>query len=171
MYSIYALKCPTLKEVVYVGMTKDVVKRYYQHTRKKTNNPKKDGWVLGLKQKGLKPLLEILDTGLNLYDAEENEKYFISKLNPLFNTLDGGLMPPSQKGKKQSVETKRKRFENSPLKKIVIQKTKDGEFIKEFEGVREAWRITGIDHRSIAAVASGSKIRKTAGGFIWKYLD
>ena len=54
--------------------------------------------------------------------------------------------------------------------KKVIQKTKNGDFVKEFEGVREAYRMTGIDHRSISQVAAGSKIRKSAGGYIWEYI-
>lgn len=45
-----------------------------------------------------------------------------------------------------------------------------GNTVNEFDGVREACRITNIDHRSIAAVAAGSKIRKTAGGYKWEYV-
>lgn len=51
----------------------------------------------------------------------------------------------------------------------VHQYSKCGKFIKTYFGVREAGRITGIDHRSIQQVAGGSKVRKSAGGFIWKY--
>jgi len=54
-------------------------------------------------------------------------------------------------------------------KKQVHQINKQNELIQTFDGVREAGRITGIDHRSISAVASGSKVRKTAGGYKWKY--
>lgn len=54
-------------------------------------------------------------------------------------------------------------------KKQVHQINKSGELIAIFDGVRDAGRITGIDHRSISAVASGSKVRKTAGGYKWKY--
>lgn len=45
-----------------------------------------------------------------------------------------------------------------------------GNDVNEFNGVREAGRLTNIDHRSIAAVAAGSKVRKTAGGYKWEYL-
>lgn len=57
----------------------------------------------------------------------------------------------------------------SVLKKQVLQYSKDGEFLKTFSGVREAGRVTGIDHRSIQQVANGSLVRKSAGGFVWKY--
>ena len=54
--------------------------------------------------------------------------------------------------------------------KIVIQRTKTGEFLNEFLGVREACRITGIDHRSIASVAGNKNPKRhTAGGFNWEY--
>ena len=168
LYSIYSLKCPISKNVVYVGITKNVVDRYSRHLRDKAN-VKKWEWVLDLKSKGLIPLLEIIESGLNQYEAEEKEKYYISIYENLFNIQQGGLTPPTRRGSKPSVETRRKMFDNSPLKKIVIQKTKQGEFIKEFKGVREACRLTGIDHRSIAQVAGGSKIRKSAGGYLWEY--
>jgi len=54
--------------------------------------------------------------------------------------------------------------------KKVLQIDKEGNIVAEFEGVREAGRITGIDHRSIAEIANGSnKKRHTAGNFKWKY--
>lgn len=48
---------------------------------------------------------------------------------------------------------------------------KNGDVLAEFEGVRRACEITGIDHRSISQVAAGSAVRKTAGGFLWKYKN
>lgn len=54
--------------------------------------------------------------------------------------------------------------------KAVIQKTKDGVFVNEFKGVREAGRQTGIDHRSIAEVANKSNPKRhSAGGYKWEY--
>lgn len=57
------------------------------------------------------------------------------------------------------------------LCKPVLQVDKSGNVVAEFEGVRIAYSQTGIDHRSIAAVAGGSAIRKTAGGYHWKYKE
>lgn len=51
--------------------------------------------------------------------------------------------------------------------KVVLQYTLDGEFINEFVSVKDASRITGILHASIASAARGD--RERAGGFIWKY--
>ena len=58
------------------------------------------------------------------------------------------------------------------LMKPVLQFDKNGNLIKEFNGVREAGRVTNIDHRSIQSVASGSNPqRKYAGGFVWRYKN
>jgi group I intron endonuclease len=58
------------------------------------------------------------------------------------------------------------------LCKPVLQIDTNGNLVAEFEGVRIAHAKTGIDHRSIAAVAAGTHpTRKRAGGYIWKYKD
>lgn len=51
----------------------------------------------------------------------------------------------------------------------IIQLSKDGVFINEYQSATEANRILGIDSSSIIACCRGK--RKTAGGSIWKYLD
>ena len=49
----------------------------------------------------------------------------------------------------------------------VLQYSKDGEFIKEYESIKEAIEKTGVLH--ISCVCRGE--RKTAGGYIWKYKE
>lgn len=56
------------------------------------------------------------------------------------------------------------------LKKKVGQFDKQGNLINTFEGTREAERKTGINSSQISAVALGKPKRKTAGGYVWKYL-
>lgn len=170
-YTIYLLRCPLTKDVKYVGMTTNVKRRYYKHCAPSNkDNYAKHQWLIELKKNKTLPLLEILHSNIEVKEAIELEKKYINEYDNLFNILEGGLMPPSQKGKKFSEKTTQKKIETSPLKKRVGQFDKNNNFISEFFGVREAQRQTRIDHRSIAAVASGSKIRKTAGGFIWKYI-
>lgn len=53
--------------------------------------------------------------------------------------------------------------------KPVIQLTKEGEFVKEYPNIKTAARATGVNDSHISAVASGSKIRRTAGGFKWVF--
>lgn len=54
------------------------------------------------------------------------------------------------------------------IKKPVAQYDKQGKLIATFDGVRIAGRETGVQSSSIGKVANGE--RKTAGGFVWKYL-
>jgi hypothetical protein len=55
------------------------------------------------------------------------------------------------------------------VSKSVFQFTKDGEFVCEYFGAREAARCTNIVPSSIIECCNGK--RKSAGGFIWKYKD
>ncbi len=56
-----------------------------------------------------------------------------------------------------------------PKKKIVIQKNLDGKFIQEFEGIREAGKIIGVDYSSIIKCCKDKA--KTAGGYKWEYKN
>ena len=53
--------------------------------------------------------------------------------------------------------------------KSVGQCTLDGELIKVWPSPHEAERRAGFDHSAISKVANGK--RKTAYGFIWKYIE
>ncbi len=58
---------------------------------------------------------------------------------------------------------------NNEQSKKVYQYSLDGKLIAKFDGVREAGRITGIQSSTIGKVAKGNTIRKTAGGYVWRY--
>lgn len=55
------------------------------------------------------------------------------------------------------------------LSKPVLQFTKDGIFINEWGGIREAGREIGMPHTHISSVCKG--LVKSAGGFVWKYKE
>lgn len=61
MIYIYTLTDPISKEVRYIGKTKNIEKRYYKHITENRNNTYKEQWIVGLKKKGLLPIIEILD--------------------------------------------------------------------------------------------------------------
>jgi len=176
-YTVYALISPETNTPFYVGVTGNMKQRIWEHYGCKQRNAKqKNEYILSLKEKGYKPLFSILEQDIiSKTGAEVIESNYITKYKllgyVLFNRNEGGNKPPSNKGKVFTETEKRNRFLISPLKKTVIQLTKKGEFVNEFLGVREACRITGIDHRSIAQVAAGSKIRKSAGGYKWEYKE
>lgn len=54
-------------------------------------------------------------------------------------------------------------------KRPCLQFSKTGELIAEYSCIRDAERVTGIDHITISRTCRG--ILKTSGGYIWKYKD
>jgi len=52
--------------------------------------------------------------------------------------------------------------------KQVIQYSKNGEYIDQYDSVQISSEKTGIDHRNIASVARGEM--PTTGGFVWIYI-
>ena len=68
---------------------------------------------------------------------------------------------------KTVIGVKKKTGEVGRKTKIVVQKTIDGNFIKEYNGIGEASRKTGIKCPHISCCCL--KKYKTAGGFVWEY--
>ena len=212
MRYIYLLKDPTTKEVVYVGETSNIKKRFDAHKWGSRSNDSKEKleWAYNLKKLGLEPILEIVDFAKDKNEAliKEN-KHIVDCLNKnikLFNIdntksikqydFEGnliaeysskvvakkltGIIPRDKRMSaggyfwsydKFDKELVNKKDDWKTVKcKRVAQLDKKGNIIKIFEGVRIACKLTNIDHRSISQVASGSKIRKTAGGFKWQYI-
>jgi predicted GIY-YIG superfamily endonuclease len=205
MHFIYTLSCPLDNNVKYIGQTTNIKIRYVGHLCDNKSKEKFD-WIQELKQKNLKPKLNVLEVVENKDEALKKESELI-RLSlkdgaKLFNSnyqkayykfdLKGELIDViiTVRGQKSNVKMNRhthngfvyntenifpqwkldSKFEGlSKQKKIVYQYTKNGIFVNEFFGVREACRITGIDHRSISQVAGNSIVRKSAGGYLWMY--
>lgn len=72
----------------------------------------------------------------------------------------------AQKGKPKSEETKAKMKANNANKSPVIQFTKDGKFIAEYNTMTAAYQATGIRPSQIRRVILGTS---SYGQFIWKY--
>ena len=77
-----------------------------------------------------------------------------------------GIIFTEEHRKKMSQANKGKIY--APTKSV-IQYSKDGEFIAEYNSVMEASRYTGCDNSIICKCCKGT--RKSAGGFIWKYKE
>lgn len=56
---------------------------------------------------------------------------------------------------------------NLDQSKPILQFTKDGQFVAEYQSAIEAERQTNTDHSNILKCCNGK--RKTANGFIWRY--
>lgn len=53
--------------------------------------------------------------------------------------------------------------------KPILQYSKSGDFIREWQGAREIEKLLGINHTSIIQSCKGRY--KSAGGFVWKYKE
>ena len=58
---------------------------------------------------------------------------------------------------------------NERVSRKILQYSKSGEFIREWQGAREVERVLGIDNSHINACCRGKL--KSAYGFIWKYKE
>lgn len=65
-----------------------------------------------------------------------------------------------------SIQNKNKGYTNNLP---VLQYTKAGEFVAEYESIQDAKNKTGINSGGIWNVCNGKKGQKTSGGFMWKY--
>ena len=65
-YNIYTLTCPISGFIKYVGISNNHNRRYLEHLGYKydTNKHKKN-WINSLKNKGLKPKINILESLIN----------------------------------------------------------------------------------------------------------
>lgn len=105
------------------------------------------------------------------------EQELIDKISPkrLYNLCP---VAGSTKGKKHTQETKDKIRESvfgkefqSRQKPVLQIDILTGEVINEFKTSRFAGIALSINHAHIFEICKGSKSRKTAGGFIWKYKN
>ena len=55
------------------------------------------------------------------------------------------------------------------ISKKILQYSKSGEFIREWQSAAEVERVLGIDNSNITKCCKGK--RKSAGGFVWKYKE
>lgn len=76
-HTVYKLSDPRNFDVRYVGMTVNIVTRYQQHLNCKENNPKKNGWVQSLVNRGIFPIMEQIDKVRGFQKAREIESYWL----------------------------------------------------------------------------------------------
>jgi len=138
---IYTLSDPITNDVRYIGKTNDVKFRFNDHIKKSKNNKThKDKWISSLLNKGLKPLISIIDT-VHEDGWEFWEIFYISLFKTwgfnLVNHTEGGdggsfkehtyeskmKMSKSRFGKsrKPFTEEHRKNLSDSAKKKIITK--------------------------------------------------
>lgn len=203
MVKIYTLKDPITNEIRYVGKTnKELNIRYNAHiSAYKLSKEKsyKNSWIISLKNKGLRPIIEILD---EVKDSEWMfwEQYWISQMFTwgynLTNMTKGGegcLGGTGCLGYKHTKEAKQNiSLKNSSPKsqvwmdkvstamkktvaKPILQFDKENNFIKEwisFYDAADNINLEGSRKSTIKNIhACCNNKRKSAYNFIWKYKE
>lgn len=101
-------------------------------------------------------------------DHKDTERLNNQPSNLRWVTRKGNLNNPLTR--KHSSEIHTGFLINHPnISKRVFQYTLDGEYVKDYPSVSEGERQTGIKKENISRCCLG--IRKTAGGYIWKYAS
>ncbi len=152
--------------------------RFRQHLRNLEKNKHDSKYLQNVVNKygiaGLRfEIIEVINSTDRAYILER-EQYYLDLLNPKYNSSKLAKCPtvPYTKERKEAASQRRKGipFVETAYEKIrrkVKQYTKDDIFIKEYFSIQIASDETNIDRATISKCASG--IRKTAGGFKWKF--
>src|SRR6266487_2241180 len=95
-YTIYKLSDPRTNLIHYVGLTKNIHKRYAQHLLFPfVGNETKGNWLLNLEKDGLMPVLEVIEHDLSWEVGKQREKFWIryyqSQNAPLTNITHKSL--------------------------------------------------------------------------------
>lgn len=204
MGHIYSLNDPISDIPRYIGFSTRVKTRYTLHcnSQEKTH---KGNWIRSLKEKGLKPKLDILDE-VSVEEIKFWEIYYISLykswgfnlVNGTFGgdgtlglsriitkemiakgletrIINGSLQRVAQINKESGLnEWARQRMlsDKNPGKKQmkpVLQYSKNGKFIKEFESAAIVEREFGFNANGIGLCCKNKF--STSNGFRWKYKD
>ena len=119
---IYTLSCPESRLVRYVGKSDNPHKRYQRHMEG-VDGTKNSSWIISLKNKGLKPVMEIVDK-VPYCDWELHEIRYINLFKAMganLNNLQSGGSRP--KDHKESIAKRIKTKSNKPY--VLSDKQKD----------------------------------------------
>ena len=171
MNYIYTITDPRTEKVFYVGQTTDPKTRFKEHKFKKYSaNQEKRRIIESIKKEGMMPVFKILHSIKDPVVADKKEKEVIlSFKGTLCNIFTTGKLGEAEKRIKKYTPNK-KLSAASTCKKPVAMINNNNEVVKVWESVCMASAETGIARGSIACVARGDKRRKSAGGYLWKYI-
>lgn len=99
----------------------------------------------------------------------ENHANVSGKKNPMYGKNSEDYMTEEAIQMRRKKISKAFKGEKNPRARAVIQLSNNGDFIKKYDFIKQAAKELNINRQSISACCKG-KI-KSAGGYMWKYLD
>lgn len=161
---IYILRDPITKKIRYVGKTNNIKQRYKNHINKnRDKKTHKRNWINKLREKGKKPIIEIIDEANNTNWKEKEKywiRYYLDKNCKLVNETNGG--DGLSFGNKTSYK------KGNGMKKVVVMDN-DGCIIDVYPSIKDASLFYGLSEGSVSNVLS--KKWKKCKGLIWILYD
>lgn len=178
---IYTLNCPITGLVRYVGKTNNIKERFRKHISER-NKTKKCKWIIGLKNKNLKPQFEVIDEcgSDNWQDVERGYiKLFKSFGAELLNQMPGGEGGATMLGRNLTNEQRQKISASKIGMKredlIMINKVSKGYRINQYDlsgklisthmTINDAAKAIGRSSRRIQMMVTGTgkKVNQVGG--------
>lgn len=95
MYTIYALQDPRTYRIRYVGLTNNMIVRFFNHIGGMEKSPKKNAWLKELRLLGEMPIVYPLDRANTLEEAKAKEAYWIARYVDRASGLTNARFPVS----------------------------------------------------------------------------
>lgn len=166
---VWNSKCYAIKREIIVKQSndKDGYKMVGLHNNKKVKNGKVHRLVSEafIPNPDNKPCVNHKN-GIKSENIVDNLEWVSKSENEIHKHKVLGIKMPWE-GKSLSEEHKKKLSQLSTNKKIVLQYTKTGDFIKEWESITEIEKELKVFSQNISDCCRGK--RKTAKNFVWKY--
>lgn len=163
-------------EILFKGLTKEEAEQkeielipcYDSTNSNKGYNIEYGGNSIGKMSEAQKRKLKEVHTGRRCSE-ETRKKMSESGKKKVFSKEHRKHLSESKLGKRHTEGTKNKISMNRKDKKGVFQYSKDFIFIKEYESISLANKITGIARQNIISCCNYKRL--SAGGYIWRYAD
>ena len=175
----------------YVGKAEDFLKRKRKHIKTSYNKKSRDYNVpfhRAIRKYGIESFeVTILKENLTKDEMNYWEDYYIetfdlyAKNGKGYNLAKGGTGGNTIEGKTEEEikeiyndewkqkQSEAKKGKNNPRTKRIIQHDKQGNLIRIWDYAKQVTEELGINHGNIIQCCKGK--RKSAGGFVWKYVD
>lgn len=162
-YYVYTLEHPETKEIRYIGYSKNPKVRYANHLCIDKLKSKKNSWIKSLKDKGLKPYINIIDEALTIEDIHLMEIKYIAKYKQLGYRLtnmtlggEGNERPCSEETKLKISKSLKEKYlkENHKIKGIKWSEKRRLEKSKATMGKKPTYGMLNKSHPNKKQVES-----------------